>query len=196
MALNTNSQLELSDGSLRQRRNLLVVSLLLILLDQAEISFGNTISVQGLVLKVGNPEVIFLLLHVMLLYFAWRYYQYFTLDNVYSSLKSQYRDLRKTIKDRGIVKEIFRQYPKLTGLKGSYKYSDLKKSGHHYYTISADTNDKEVFPRTPYIVRINRWLLDSREIVALIIFVMRGRILTDYYLPFGVGLYALAAKFV
>jgi hypothetical protein len=120
--LNAHDQLELSAGTLRQRRNLFVTAIILIMIRHAQVTFGESIQLQGISLKIGNPEELHILMYVGLVYSVWRFYQYFSTDKAYGYVKSQYRELREGILNRAVVKEIFRAYPIIKSLIGEYKY--------------------------------------------------------------------------
>jgi len=61
---------------LRQRRNLIVLSLVLLIFSVSDTTIGRKVSVLGAELVVGNPEVLKPLAWVFWGYFLLRYYQY------------------------------------------------------------------------------------------------------------------------
>jgi hypothetical protein len=65
---------------LRQRRNLILVSLWLLVFDFAEVTIGK-VSVLGTELVVGSPRVLILLGWLLWAYFFLRYYQYWRAEN-------------------------------------------------------------------------------------------------------------------
>lgn len=194
--MNANDQLELSAGTLRQRRNLFVVAIILIMIRHAEITFGDSFQLQGISLKIGNPWKLHQLLYIGLVYFAWRYYQYFSTDKAYAYVKAQYRELRDGILNRAVVKEIFRAYPVIALLSGEYEYKKLESDGRYYYKITATAARTHEIHSGSFEVRIAKIRIEFRRVIAASIFFLRGRILTDYYLPFLIAAYALSLYFV
>jgi hypothetical protein len=65
---------------LRQRRNLILVSLWLLVFDFADVSIGK-VSVLGTELVVGSPRVLIFLAWLLWAYFLLRYYQYWRTEN-------------------------------------------------------------------------------------------------------------------
>ncbi|QIK80892.1 hypothetical protein G7069_04320 [Lysobacter sp. HDW10] len=65
---------------LRQRRNLILVSLWLLVFDFAQVSIGK-VSVLGTELVVGSPRVLIFLAWLLWAYFFLRYYQYWRAEN-------------------------------------------------------------------------------------------------------------------
>jgi hypothetical protein len=65
---------------LRQRRNLILVSLWLLIFDFAHVSIGK-VSVLGTELVVGSPRVLIVLSWLLWAYFFLRYYQYWRAEN-------------------------------------------------------------------------------------------------------------------
>ena len=195
--MDANNQLELSPGTLRQRRNLSITAIILILNFHADITIGKEIQLQSLSLNVGDPEKLRLFLYVALVYFVWRFYLYFSSDKAYGYVKNQYQELRDGILNRAVVKEIFRAHPKIDSLTGSYEYSKLQSNGTWYYKINAEASrTKEDHPSGKFDVRNLKLRIEFPRLIALWVFLLRGRILTDYYLPFLLALYALALYFV
>ena len=71
-----DSDLGLSDGLLKQRRNLLVTSLLLLFLQQSGATIEG-LSVAGTSLKFSNPKAIYQGLWLLFFYFNLRYFQHY-----------------------------------------------------------------------------------------------------------------------
>ncbi len=87
----------MSDGLLRQRRNLLLSSLLLIFIKIAEVEIEK-LSILGLKFEsFGNPQSIYLVIWVLFFYFLFRYYQYFMQEGIRNISLASYNDLEKRI---------------------------------------------------------------------------------------------------
>jgi len=67
---------EIKQGFIRQRRNLILISLILLFVEVAEVSF-NKINLLGNELTISNPDVVTYSLWVAFIYWLIRYYQYF-----------------------------------------------------------------------------------------------------------------------
>lgn len=61
---------------LRQRRNLLVISIIVFLVEAADVSLKG-INLSGVQFNIGRPDIIYSSLWLALLYWLVRYYQYF-----------------------------------------------------------------------------------------------------------------------
>ncbi len=64
------------ENFVRQRRNIILISIVLILFDFADIQIGK-VSILGTNLIIGNPDIIHYFMWIMWTYFLIRYYQYF-----------------------------------------------------------------------------------------------------------------------
>jgi hypothetical protein len=195
--LNSNNQLELSAGTLRQRRNLLVTAIILIMAHHADIKIGKGLQLQGISFEIGNPDQLHKLLYVGLLYFAWRFYQYFSSDQANSFIKTQYRELRDRMLDRAVLKEIFRANPEIKSLTGEYKYKRLQRDERYYYKVRLEGGQLKSGGNLKITeARIPKVRVEFRRSVAFLLFIARGKILTDFYLPFLLAAYAAYLYFV
>ena len=78
------------DGFIRQRRNLLIISLVLLFAETAELKLQK-LNVFGTELAIGNPVIVNFALWTVFVYWFWRYYVYFhDLDDI------GYRDKQRT----------------------------------------------------------------------------------------------------
>ena len=184
------AQLDLSQDTIRQRRNLLVTSLLLIFTELADVSFGNAVSFLGATLNVGKPERIHQGLLIIQLYFLWRFYQYFSTDKAYGALRNQHREYMKNYTTIKIVKLICKPR-QLSGLRGEYSYEKLSRKGLFTYSIEAAESKGEEFN-----AEISAIKLEASRLLARFGFVFRARILTDYFVPYLVVVYATFLQFV
>jgi hypothetical protein len=86
------SDTELSEATTRQRRNLIAVCTMIILIEYADVNFGGSISYLGASFTVGNPGFIHTMLYLATAYFAWRCYQYFASDRAHHHILTEYRN--------------------------------------------------------------------------------------------------------
>ena len=135
----SKQKLELSEGTLRQRRNLVFISVLLIFMDYAELELGTELKLPWMSATIKNPDVITDFMFLVCVYFLWRFYQYFHVDEAFSHLKSQYRQKREQALDMALSKEIFRSIPQVRSIKGAYKYQDLASKDRLNYKIVVET---------------------------------------------------------
>ena len=77
---------EMSTGLLRQRRNIMAISILLPLYLFSGATF-NKINILGNSVTLNNPKLITIFLIVLFFYFLLRYWQYFNEENYIKSVK-------------------------------------------------------------------------------------------------------------
>lgn len=80
--------MDMSSGILRQRRNLMGISIFLPIFLFSGITL-ETISFFGNRVSVNNPQIITISLIVLFVYFSLRYYQYFTVENHVQSFRKE-----------------------------------------------------------------------------------------------------------
>ena len=178
------SQLELSDGTLRQRRNLLLVTMLLVFMRHGQVAFGTEVKIFGASASIGNPDFILQLLFVVQAYFLWRFYQYFNADGAFSELKNQFRSTLTNRLDSSTVQQILKHLPEgKSGLEGSYYYSKLESLDSKYFQVEAKVPNGN-FEQETFSVKIPKGPIERQRIRVFIGFLFRGRILTDFFLPY------------
>lgn len=189
-------KLELEDGTLRQRRNLILATIILIFIKHAEVEFYSELKLFGTSATIGNPDFILTFLFLIQAYFLWRFYQYFHADNAYPQLRNQFRyTLRKNL-DAAVLNQVFKKLPKgVTSVGGSISYSKLGKpdAGFHELEVEVPTNEGK--ENKKYTVRIPRLPIELSRIPCLFGFTFRGRILTDFFLPYMLVIYSMAVHF-
>jgi len=194
------AELDLSQDTIRQRRNLVVTSVLLIFIKLADVHFGNRVNFLGATLSIGKPELIHQGILMFLLYFLWRFYQYFSTDKAYGELLNQYREYMKRRTTKIIVKLICKPR-QLKSLSGEYLYKNLDRKGLFKYKVEASSS--EGFDPTQgkvienkFVAEISAISLEISRLIALLGFVFRARILTDYFVPYLLVVYAIFLQFV
>ena len=194
------AELDLSQDTIRQRRNLVVTSVLLIFIKLADVSFGNSVNFLGATLSIGKPELIHQGILIFLLYFLWRFYQYFSTDKAYGTLINQYREYMKNHTTTKIVQLICK--PKhLKGLSGEYLYKNLERKGLFKYTVDASSSEgydptQGKVLENKFVAEISAISLEMSRLVTAIGFTFRARILTDYFVPYMLVAYAIFLQFV
>lgn len=190
----TGNELDLGQDALRQRRNLILVSVLLIFIAHADVAIDKQVTFLGVSLTIGSPEVIKTFLLIFEAYFLWRFYQYFVTDKAFFHLQSQYRQLRDRTLTLAIVKAVCKPR-NISGLTGEYKYEDLKRKSLFYYSVHAahefpSRDPSGTFVRESFEAVIPVLRVELARVSLLVSFLFRGRILTDYYVPYLLSLYA------
>lgn len=179
------NKLELSGGTLRQRRNLLLITVLLIFMEHGRVTFGTNVNIFGASASIGNPDFILQFLLLIQAYFLWRFYQYFNSDDAYSELKNQYRhNLMKKL-DTSTLQQIFKGLPEnQKSIGGNYSYSRLVNYDSNYFQVDVEIPRSVDSENERLSVKIPKAPIEIQRFPAMIGFVFRGRILTDFFLPY------------
>lgn len=170
----------MSPEFLRQRRNLIGISIIIILFKVAEIS-TDKLTVLGTTFEIGNPKVIPYFVWTLWVYFLFRYYQYINIEKTFNFVK------RLTTKIHNYV-EI------KIGIK--HKDGNLNEKSTNY-RIENDglwkwsyTNQDEV-PRKP--IQINKFILFLYNLKSIISVSVKTNQFTEFILPL---LLAIAAPII
>lgn len=173
----------MEEGLLRQRRNLMIICVLLWLMKSGGVEFSK-ISFAGFDVAFKNPNALILSIWIAFTYFLFRYYQYFSnegnckLKQVFSN--SLERKCEPLI--RQLVEE---KYPQ--NLEKIYDYKTLKKNlwiykgnniQHPYDPVSTEMKLE------PFEIAIGRWKLWKGILSAIMDSIFRNSVVTDYLLPF------------
>lgn len=191
--------LDLNQDTIRQRRNLIVTTLLLIFINVADVTFGNTVKFLGASLSIGNPDVIEPTIWVFELYFLWRFYQYFASDQAHGALTRQFKDYMDSHTQLHIVRLICKPRG-LKGLSGKYSYECLERLGLFSYRVKAVPSGGDV-PATgalkdDFTADISAIKLECYRLFDTIGFLFRARILTDYFVPYFLVIFAVYLQLV
>ena len=194
------SALDLSQDTIRQRRNLIVTSVLLVFISIADVSFGDTVNFLGATLTIGKPEKIHQGLIIFLLYFLWRFYQYFSTDKAYNELCDQFKNNMERATELKIVQAICKPRGS-AGLNGKHLYKNLKQEGFFTYCIEAKEPKgydpvKGKNEETTFLAKISLVDLELSRLFTAFGFIFRARILTDYFAPYLLVLYAIYLQIV
>lgn len=193
------NQLEMSEGTIRQRKLFLSASIFLILMFHGGISLGNTMRIFGTSISVENPEFLISFLIFSQIYLAWRFYKYFHTDKAYSALKSQYSHALSQKRDLILTNHIFRSLPKgIISYTGSHSYSNLSKTddskGVYKIKVEYPVGGNEGYDST--LITVPKKIFRFQNVPIAIKFLVRGKIISDYYVPMLLGIYALLVNIV
>jgi hypothetical protein len=193
----TTEQLELSDATQRQRKKLIIITLILIFINHAGLEFGDELKLFGASATISNPDFILISLLLSQAYLVWRFYQYFHHDKAYGAIRRQYKATLYDYFQPKILKEIFRRLPRQNStVAGNPSYSDLKSVRLNLYEISVEVLqvNGDGSPDT-HRVFIPKHLIELYRLTTPIKFLFRGKILTDFYLPFILVAYSTTIQF-
>lgn len=193
----------LGDDALKQRRNLMVTSVLLIFIHFAGVEFGGSLVVFGATLRINNPEIIKPGIVFVLLYFAWRYYQYVKADGVVDKIKKDFKE-RYNGDARGFFVLVMKKYGTgEAGLRDTVSkpsYSQYKRERGFRYSapykirMLSDPDSERTFYDNKRVAGIPFYSLYSRKVRFFLCYAFDSRVLTDYVVPFLMFLLALCLQ--
>lgn len=67
----------MDDGLIRQRRNLMIISMILLFVSFAGVSISHEISLLGMIFHIDKPIMVYLTIWIMFIYFFIRFFQYY-----------------------------------------------------------------------------------------------------------------------
>jgi hypothetical protein len=187
----------MSEPTLRQRRNLLLSSMVLIIFFHGQVEFVSEVKLLGTTLKVTNSDFIFPSLITLLLYFAYRFYQYFHVDEAYSVARSQYKALLK-VKMHFIINQFVANNLPQGVNSHSYgvDYEKLVRTKplDGKYPISVPYHENNTFETQNVELLLPASLFRFKKYPVILNFLIKKKIITDYYLPYLFGSYALVVN--
>ena len=116
----------MSEGLLRQRRNLFITCALLWFMKYGGVRL-HKMALAGFDVELARPEVMTLALWIAFAYFLYRYYQYFASDGL-PKLESEYSKAFETKCMPLIKNRVMAAYPRLHN-DPDYRYFMLKQNG-------------------------------------------------------------------
>ncbi|MEZ9553537.1 hypothetical protein [Vibrio sp. 10N.222.47.A9] len=116
---------DISDGLLRQRRNLMLVSIAmpLFFVSGAEV---EKLNILGTVIVLSNPKVVEYLLVVLFLYFFLRYWQYYKEESYISDMKRKIIDYTVVLETRFLTKKANQMTSFVKSTDYSIHYTDSR----------------------------------------------------------------------
>jgi hypothetical protein len=178
----------MSEGLIRQRRNLISVSCVLIFLKFAGVEISK-LSFLGLDFsELKNPSAFYLLIWVVYFYFTFRYYQYFWQEGK-SRLLSYYRsDTNQCIIDKAWTNA---REDKSCGIFRSYEPNTIAELEDNDWKYRADytKEDGTMIVLNKTLLKRERVKCRARVIIHL---TFNTSIFTDYILPFLLAIAVLS----
>lgn len=123
---------EIHDGFIRQRKNLIAVSLLLIFAETSGIEI-NKINLLGNEVSLKNPNIVYIILWMALFYWFARYYQYF-----------------RNLKDKGFKTTFFES---MDALVSKIAFKNLFNDPNFIKTIEQEGKKHRAFSRKYHIYK-------------------------------------------
>ena len=179
---------DLSPGLLRQRRNLLVTSLILLFLHYSGAEV-RSITPPGVSIELSNPEMVLKFLLLFQIYFFIRYYQYFAQEKSQSLLSAINTWFEKFTANRlhAIKMEAL---PNAEPGIDTYAWMNSKKIGFMEREFRCSVHDEENTLRSASY-STSLWQFIPHYLSACFLAVFNTSYLTDYVLPAIVAAYAL-----
>lgn len=182
----------MSEGLLRQRRNLMITSILLWIMKYGGVTFTK-FSFVGFDITLKNPNVLILSLWIAFAYFLFRYYQYFSDEGV-KKLQSVFSGTIEN-KCEPIIRNLVKEKFPTNNDAIRYSYAFLKRDSWIY---KGHALGSEFDPITGtnigsghFELPIKRSQLWKGIVFAMIDTIFRNSVVTDYLLPFAVACFVL-----
>ena len=185
-----NENMDIPDGLLRQRRNVFIFSIGILLYVFGGGHIENISTISGSI-KLENPEVALYFAVIGFFYSIWRYWIYS--DRVLANLRYEYistminfkpfNDLAKSLQGPQHVAHLINLSPVITDNDGKYQLDfsrKLTKGGGHSSVSGQKAVD--VSASTIKLIKIRLWIY----------VLARKRIFSDYLLPYILASFALA----
>jgi hypothetical protein len=183
----------MTDGLLRQRRNLLITCILLCVMQNGGVTLKK-MSMAGFDIDFSNPSILVQGVWIAYAYFLFRYYQYFANEGV-GELQKVFEAAMDKKCERHIHAFVKKRYPNCNDAH-LYSYGLLKLNngiyrgqapGNSYY----DPATGSVVGSDDFILPINWRVFWKGTVSAFLDTTFRNSVVTDYLLPFAVALYVL-----
>ncbi len=180
----------MGEGLLRQRRNLIIICVLLWIMKFGGATFSK-FSLAGFDISFKNPDVLPLSIWLAYAYFLYRYYQYFSHEGV----KKLQEIFGKALEEKceSIICKIVKQQSPTNNDALRYSYSSLKSDNWVYkgyalgeYNTATSSSSVEHFE-----IPISRLKLWRGVLPAYLDATFRNSVVTDYILPFIFADYVL-----
>lgn len=183
---------DMSPALLRQRRNLIIVSLIILFMVIAGAKLDK-MTFLGIQMTFENPEAIVWFLKFFLIYFLYRYYLYFVQEENHSLKNNFYTYLRKLTwhKLQNIRDEL---YPGVSGSSGNFNFDSMEKTSVFKRQVKAIIAEDGYGGYIEGTFEINILTFSWDVLKAFIFSVFNRSYVTDYLLPFFIAITALVSS--
>ena len=173
------------EGLLRQRRNLIITSVILWFLKYGKVSLSK-ISIAGFDIAFENPNVLTLSLWLAFAYFYFRYYQYFVEEGLIffqdKLTRAKIELLLPLLRDQAQA-----QHPTLIFDENALRYDSYMRDNRMLRGASNNQHSST----TLVDVQVPWLKYTYRTILALLKTTFRSSAVTDYLLPFALADFVL-----
>lgn len=179
----TLSSDQMSDGFLRQRRNIMLSSCILIFIKFSEFQIKK-VSLLGISFEnLGNPTAVYVTLWILFFYFLFRYYQYFMQEGFNKVRWAAYQEQERRIK------VIAQNAAKVINEKASYQPQQLVSIQKNSWEISVSfdnaKNDDGELTKSTEEVTLNSRKIFVAKLISWLIVCINSSVITDYILPYA-----------
>lgn len=187
----SNTVEPMSEGIRRQRRSLIITSLILSFMKYGGITFKK-ISLYGSEITLSNVSAIYVFLWIMWFYFMIRYYQYFKQEGV-AKIKSSLHNALTEICRHKIKAIVQSTYPNEKGSDQRFDYNILVSEKLNWYTIKYsgkehlghDSSGQE--KTRDFEMNINLWSLWKEIFISYYQVFVNQSVILDYVIPLVVA---------
>lgn len=175
----------MNEGLCRQRRNLMIVCIILWILKDGDVTFSE-LNIIGLNIKFKNPDAVYQFIWIAYAYFFYRYYQYFSNEGI-KSLRLVFNDAFEIKCSPFIRKFVKKEIPSLdNAMLFSYAYwkNNGWKSTIDYTQPDCRDPDYGTSITSKVDLNLNPWILWKGILSAIIDSIFRNSVVTDYLFPF------------
>jgi hypothetical protein len=184
-------QYDLSPSLLRQRRNLMVVSLIILFMVIAGAKLDK-VTFLGIQMTFENPKAIIWFLKIFLIYFLYRYYLYI-IQEPDLFLKNTFYDRLRALTWQKIQIAKNEIYPQVKEYGGEYDFRKMKKAGIFKRNVNGvvGRDSSGGFIHGDFEINVLSFFWDGLR--AFLYTLFNRSYVTDYFLPFIVAFAALAS---
>ncbi|WP_324172516.1 hypothetical protein [Sulfurimonas sp.] len=97
--MKNNIKEEVSEAFFRQRRNLMIISIIILLISLSGISINENMRIMGVPFSIKNPSMVYLFILSMYFYFFWRYLTHYFEEAVSIGFFEIFSDEQVFVKD-------------------------------------------------------------------------------------------------
>jgi hypothetical protein len=184
---------DLSAPLLRQRRNLIVVSLLILFLKIAKADVSSY-SGLGLVISLGRPEAVMWFLWMFLVYYSVRYTQYLQQES--TSVREEFYGHLKTLSGPRLMEFKVAAFPGSERYGGEFDFRRMRRLSFWKREVSGVSRSDAIGGQVvePYTIDLRHFT--GPFLFAVLHVLFRRSYFTDYALPIVLALAAALSNLV
>lgn len=136
---------DMSEGLMRQRRNLLFISFLLPLIIGSGANIEK-INLLGTVININNPDIIQYLSGILFLYFLLRYWQYYTEETFIKDMHREFKEYKYNKEDTVLRNKIKSEMNFIQSNNIEILFANPLYFNGSRYTFQENIEDEYIFP--------------------------------------------------